>query len=207
MSYKKKLCVYMSFNIKQHIYTSVISWCLTSGLLCFSSSQHCGQLFFPTTHRSRETDEFPRQHTATHCNTLQHTATPCNTLQHTATHYNTLQHTAQHCNTSHHTATHCSRETGEFPSLCGSNDCVVSHIRMGHVTHPNESRCTSEWVMSHIRMSHVTHPNESCHASEWFMSRIRMSHVTHPNESRHASKSVTFHRRMRSRPQISRVSA
>jgi len=27
MSYKKKLCVYMSFNIKRHIYTSVISWC------------------------------------------------------------------------------------------------------------------------------------------------------------------------------------
>ena len=27
MSYKKNLCVYMSFNIKRHIYTSVISWC------------------------------------------------------------------------------------------------------------------------------------------------------------------------------------
>ena len=26
MSYKKKLCIYMSFNIKRHIYTSVISW-------------------------------------------------------------------------------------------------------------------------------------------------------------------------------------
>jgi len=26
MSYKKNLCVYMSFNIKRHIYTSVISW-------------------------------------------------------------------------------------------------------------------------------------------------------------------------------------
>jgi len=28
MSYKKKLCVYMSFKIKRHIYTSVISWCI-----------------------------------------------------------------------------------------------------------------------------------------------------------------------------------
>jgi len=28
MSYKKNLCVYMSFNIKRHIYTSVISWCV-----------------------------------------------------------------------------------------------------------------------------------------------------------------------------------
>ena len=27
MSYKKNLCVYMSFKIKRHIYTSVISWC------------------------------------------------------------------------------------------------------------------------------------------------------------------------------------
>ena len=26
MSYKKKLCVYMSFNIKRHIHTSIISW-------------------------------------------------------------------------------------------------------------------------------------------------------------------------------------
>ena len=28
MSYKKNLCVYKSFNIKRHIYTSVISWCV-----------------------------------------------------------------------------------------------------------------------------------------------------------------------------------
>ena len=39
MSYKKKLCVYMSFKIKQHIYTSVISWWvddpLIHSLTCF----------------------------------------------------------------------------------------------------------------------------------------------------------------------------
>ena len=60
----------------------------------------------------------------------------------------------------------------------------MSHIRMSHVTHPNESCHTSERVMSHIRTSLVTHPNDSCHASEWVMSHIQMSHVTHPNQSR-----------------------
>jgi len=36
MSYTKKICVYMSFNIKRHIYTSVISW-------CFSHDYHVSQ--------------------------------------------------------------------------------------------------------------------------------------------------------------------
>ena len=47
---------------------------------------------------------------------------------------------------------------------------VVSHIRMSHVTHINESCCTHEWVTSHIWMSHVTHIDESRHTYEWLMS-------------------------------------
>jgi len=38
MSYKKNLCVYMSFKITRHIYTSVISWCSLSRCLTFSLS-------------------------------------------------------------------------------------------------------------------------------------------------------------------------
>jgi len=36
--------------------------------------------------------------------------------------------------------------------------CVMSHLRMSHVTH----------IMSHIRMSHVTHMSESCHTVSLF---------------------------------------
>ena len=61
----------------------------------------------------------------------------------------------------------------------------MSHIRMSHVTHMNESCHTYEWVMSHIQMSHVTHTNEPCHTYNWVMSHIWMSHVTHTNEPCH----------------------
>ena len=68
----------------------------------------------------------------------------------------------------------------------GSVTCVPrrSHSYVRHKActwHMNESHRTNEWVVSHIRMSHVTHMNESCHTYEWVMSRIRMSHVTHIN--------------------------
>ena len=88
---------------------------------------------------------------------------------------------------------------------------VMSHIRMSHVTHTNEScfdiwmmhmneSChTHKWVMSHIRMSHVARMNESCRTYEWVMSHIRMSniltyewciwmsHVTHINDTEEES--------------------
>ena len=42
------------------------------------------------------------------------------------------------------------------------------------------------WVMSHTRMSHVTHTNESCHTHEWVMYThewVMNEWCTHTNES------------------------
>ena len=39
------------------------------------------------------------------------------------------------------------------------------------LTHVNESCHTNEWVMSHKWMSHVTQMNETCHTNEWVMSQ------------------------------------
>jgi len=60
-----------------------------------------------------------------------------------------------------------------------------------------------ERVMSHIRMSHVTHMNESCHTPHFYtygrvMScflplTIWMSHITHMNESWHTHEWVVSH--------------
>jgi len=76
--------------------------------------------------------------------------------------------------------------------------CVWTHMDN---TITNESWHTNEWVMSHIWMSHVTHMNESRHAPvlpldasatqllyEWgqtWMTHIRLSHGTHMTESCH----------------------
>jgi len=59
----------------------------------------------------------------------------------------------------------------------------MSHMRMSHVTHVNESCHTYRWVMSHMSMSHVTHVNESRHAREWVVSVMWMGRVTYVNES------------------------
>jgi len=76
---------------------------------------------------------------------------------------------------------------------CHTNDWVMSHIWMIHVTHMNESCHTREWVMSHTWMSHVTHTNESCHTHEKVMSRTWMRHVTHMNASCHTHEWVILH--------------
>jgi len=67
----------------------------------------------------------PRQHTATHCNTLQHTATHYNTLQHTATHSITLQHTTTHCNTLQHTATNGNTRQHTATNCNTNRKCVA----------------------------------------------------------------------------------
>jgi len=78
---------------------------------------------------------------------------------------------------------------------------VMSHKRMSHVAHMNESCLMWEWVISRLEihqpqdkmarktksrdalscvehrwMGHVTHMKESCHTYEWVMSHIWMSH-------------------------------
>ena len=76
--------------------------------------------------------------------------------------------------------------------LCSSQVmAVMSHIRMSHVTHMNESCHTYEGSISHVWMSHVKHMNESFHTYEWVMSHISThmmchiwtGHVTHINKS------------------------
>jgi len=80
---------------------------------------------------------------------------------------------------------------------CHTNDWVMSHIWMRHVTHVDDhpyvlsfhlllQLChTRECVMQYLWMSHVTRVNESCHMYAWVMSHIRMSLVTHMNKSCH----------------------
>jgi len=63
--------------------------------------------------------------------------------------------------------------------------CVMSHIRISHVTKTNESRHTHELVMSRTR--HVNEWYHACHT--W------MSHITHMNESCHTYERVTSHTR------------
>ena len=77
-----------------------------------------------------------------------------------------------------------------FNESCHTNEWVMSHIWMSHVTHIDESCHPYEWVMSHIWMSHVTHMNGSCHTSEGVMSHIWKGHVTHMNASCHTDECV-----------------
>jgi len=60
---------------------------------------------------------------------------------------------------------------------------IMVHIWMFHGTCVNEScyimnrsRHIWESTMSHKRMSHVNHLNESCHTYEWVMSHMWISH-------------------------------
>jgi len=82
----------------------------------------------------------------------------------------------------------------------------MSHTRMSHITHVNESCHTYESVVSHVWMSDVnesfgTHVNQSCHTYEWVtshiwmrhMSHVWMSHVTHMNEAGHTYGWIMSH--------------
>jgi len=107
---------------------------------------------------------------------------------------------------------------------CHTYECVMSHVRMSHVTHTNEmlpsvahvtryithmnaSLCTYEsdaavrmlsWDISRYTcdMTHVTHTDESCHTYEWVMSQVWIGHVTHTNESCLTYEWVMSHVRM-----------
>jgi len=72
---------------------------------------------------------------------------------------------------------HCN--TARMNESCYTNERVMSHIWMGHVTHMNESCHMYEWVISEIWMSHVTYSNESCHTHEWvtWLKKWVMSHM------------------------------
>ena len=62
--------------------------------------------------------------------------------------------------------------------------CDMSHVRMSHVTHINESCHTYEWVMSHIWRIRDTHMKESCYMYEGVTNSC---HVTWMKESRHVT--------------------
>jgi len=72
----------------------------------------------------------------------------------------------------------------EWVVLCHTYEWIMSHIRVSHGTHMNESCHTYEWVLVN-ELCHVTHVSESCHTYEWAMSHIWMSHGTHMNKSCH----------------------
>jgi len=70
---------------------------------------------------------------------------------------------------------------------CHTNEWVMSHIWMRHVTHMNESCRTYEWVVSHIWMSH----GPIAIAQRQSLKRVWKSHVTRMNESWHIREWVT----------------
>jgi len=83
----------------------------------------------------------------------------------------------------------------------------MSHIKMSHVTHVNESvthvnkSChTCEQAMPHVRTSpvahtiHITRTDKACHANGWATSHMRMSHATHTNIS-HVQMVHTTHKK------------
>ena len=71
----------------------------------------------------------------------------------------------------------------------------ITHLCLKSAAVLSESCQTDDWVMLHRRLSHVTHMIESCHTDEWAegsglssMSESRhtwTSHFTHVNESCH----------------------
>ena len=83
---------------------------------------------------------------------------------------------------------------------------VMSHVRMSHVTHTNESSSTFEWVMSNLRTSHVscltykhTHPGVVVICKElvggrqyWVISHTQMSHIPPMNETCFISHMQTY---------------
>ena len=69
----------------------------------------------------------------------------------------------------------------------------MSHFRMSHVTHMNESCHTYEWVMTRIWMSHVTRADESLYIYDWDMSLFRIRPITYIDESCHTYGWVTWH--------------
>jgi len=101
------------------------------------------------------------------------------------------------------------RHVTRINKSCYTNACGVTHMRVSHLPHVNESCHTCQWDISQIKKkvwlqmwvsrithislshvtqstSHVTHVSESCHTYQWLMSHIRMSHVTHIHASCHA---------------------
>jgi len=65
--------------------------------------------------------------------------------------------------------------------------------KMSHVTHQNESCHTQEWVTSHTGMSHVTLDWARTSRHTWKFHKLIMSHVTHRNESCHTEMSHVTH--------------
>jgi len=59
----------------------------------------------------------------------------------------------------------------------------LTHVKISHASHMNESWRTHELVMSHIWRSSVTHMNWLCRTRKWVISRTWMSRVIHMNES------------------------
>ena len=89
------------------------------------------------------------------------------------------------------------RVMSQILTTCHIYTWVMLHIRTGsrvwkrHVTHMNESCCSSSGVslvFGREWMSHARGLHETCPTYKWVMSHIQTSHVTHANESCHTYK-------------------
>ena len=61
-------------------------------------------------------------------------------------------------------------------TLCITCRCVMSHMRMRHVSRKDE---LWGWVMSHLRMSHASHENEIHHTRDWVTPHMRVYYIIH----------------------------
>ena len=90
-------------------------------------------------------------HIRLHCNALQCVALYCSVLQCVAVYCSVLQCVALYCSVLQCAAVCCS---------------VLQCVAHDSILYTNESYHAYEEVMSHIRMSHVRHVNESSHTYE-----------------------------------------
>jgi len=112
----------------------------------------------------------------------QHVVTPCHTML-----WHVLSYTC--------VAVCCSEL--QMSSWHSYETCVGQDMSQ-HVVTPVDSHIRDIRMcdMSHVRMSHVTHINESCHTYEWVMSHIWRIRDTHMKESCYMYEGVTTYHNM-----------
>jgi len=57
-----------------------------------------------------------------------------------------------------------------------------------HAKYVIESKHTYQWVLSHMRMGHKTHVNESCHTKQLWIWRLRQSSFLSPDSIKNLTK-------------------
>jgi len=71
------------------------------------------------------------------------------------------------------------RYRGHLPCAAEGGVCVMSHMRMSHVTHAHMNESCHTRTHTWSCHAYGLRINESCHTCDWVTSHIWVSHVTH----------------------------